>query len=64
MAGSADKTAFTEFARRMEPRLRYALAGCLQADQARDATQEALVYGGTNRIRPSTWDLGLSPQSV
>ncbi len=41
---SAEPTAFTEFARRIEPRLRYALAGCLTADLARDATQEALVY--------------------
>ena len=44
MARTADKAAFTDFARRMEPRLRYALAGCLRADEARDATQEALVY--------------------
>ena len=35
---------FTEFARRIEPRLRYALAGCLNSDLARDATQEALTY--------------------
>lgn len=44
MGRSAEPAAFTEFARRIEPRLRYALAGCLDADLARDATQEALVY--------------------
>ena len=48
MTRSADRTAFTEFARGIEPRLRYALAGCLNADQARDATQEALVYAWKN----------------
>ena len=35
---------FTEFAREMEPRLRFALAGSLSADRARDATQDALIY--------------------
>jgi DNA-directed RNA polymerase specialized sigma24 family protein len=44
VARSAGPAAFTEFARRIEPRLRYALAGRLDADLVRDATQEALVY--------------------
>jgi DNA-directed RNA polymerase specialized sigma24 family protein len=38
------KAEFTEFAREMEPRLRYALAARLPAEEARDATQEALIY--------------------
>lgn len=44
MGRNAELSEFTVFARRLEPRLRYALAGCLDADQARDATQEALAY--------------------
>lgn len=35
---------FTDFAREIEPRLRFALAGCVRPGQAREATQEALIY--------------------
>lgn len=44
MARPAEPDEFTEFARQLEPRLRYALAGCLSPDRAREATQEALIY--------------------
>lgn len=44
METTPELESFTEFARRMEPRLRYALAGCLAPDRAREATQDALVY--------------------
>ncbi len=44
VARPPEPAAFVDFARRVEPRLRYALAGCFNNDQARDATQEALVY--------------------
>lgn len=44
MARPAEPDEFTRFARRLEPRLRYALAGCLSPDRASDATQEALIY--------------------
>jgi RNA polymerase sigma-70 factor (ECF subfamily) len=40
----AELDGFTEFARDIEPRLRYALAGRLPPDRARDATQDALIY--------------------
>lgn len=50
------RTEFTEFAREMEPRLRYALTACMGSAQARDAAQEALIYAWEHWEKMQTVD--------
>lgn len=49
-----DRDAFTAFARDMEPKLRYALAGSAPREDVREAVQDALIYAWRHWDRIST----------